>query len=287
MNKWPWQGIEVRVHVLFWLVILSSVLTGRFMEVITLFVLVIIHEMGHITAAHSFGWRIRRMELLPFGGVAHTDEWGTVSAREEIVVALAGPFHNVMMVLAGILFFKAGWWSGDWTEYFIQGNTLMAGFNLLPVYPLDGGRILQSLLSYGMPYRKCILWTLWGSLIVALSFFLYAFTTAETVHLHLCMIALFLAYANWMALKQKEFQYVRFLMHRKECPPPDSARIVQLNVCREEPLYAVLKRMRKEAYHVFVVRDRQGRLCSLPEEVLLGRFFDDKAASSMIGDLVG
>lgn len=128
-DLFPWKGLRFRIHGLFWFVIFSSVVTGHFIEVTTLFVLVFIHELGHITVARSFGWRMTEIELLPFGGVARTDEWGTVPAREEIAVALAGPFHNVMMVLFGYLFCAWGWWSQAWMEYFIQGNALMAGFN--------------------------------------------------------------------------------------------------------------------------------------------------------------
>ena len=127
MSSLPWQGIRIRIHFLFWVSILWSVLTGRFIEIVALFVLVIIHELGHLTAAWSHGWRVTALELLPFGGVARTDEWGTVPAREEIVVALAGPFHNVMMVLAGFLFYFFGLWTEEWTAFFVKGNAMLAG----------------------------------------------------------------------------------------------------------------------------------------------------------------
>lgn len=225
------------------------------------------------------------MELLPFGGVAHTNEWGTVPAREEMVVALAGPFHNVVMILAGLLFYKAGWWTGEWTQYFVQGNAVMAGFNLLPIYPLDGGRIIQSLLSFSMSYRRSIQWSVHGSLF--LSFCLLAFGLfRESVHINLCLVALFLIHSNFWAIKHKEFQYLRFLMNRKEISAPYTADIRKIRVPRQAPLRSVLKEMRKESYHVYLVQNTKGEWITIPEEVLLERFFDDKKAQSVMGDLV-
>ncbi|GAA5344831.1 stage IV sporulation protein FB [Planifilum fimeticola] len=288
MSSLPWQGIRIRIHFLFWIVILWSVLTGRFIEIVTLFVLVIIHELGHLTAAWSHGWRVTALELLPFGGVARTDEWGTAPAREEIVVALAGPFHNVMMVLAGFLFYFFGLWTEEWTAFFVKGNAMLAGFNLLPIYPLDGGRILQALLSYVLPYRRCLDWSFKGSLFLSLGLlFLGLFGSGGEVHLNLVIVALFLCHANWTALKQRELQYMRFLIQRRD-RPHDGGRMIRLPVSSEDRLLAVLRRWRKEVYHVMEVFDLQGRhLGCIPEEVVLKRFFEGGNPRMRIGELLG
>lgn len=94
--------MPVRIHPLFWLIVCSAVWTGYFIEIITLFVLVLIHELGHAAAAGAFGWRVDSIELLPFGGVVKTDEWGTVPSREEMTVALAGPFQHILMILISL-----------------------------------------------------------------------------------------------------------------------------------------------------------------------------------------
>ncbi|MFS8512519.1 MAG: M50 family metallopeptidase [Planifilum fulgidum] len=286
MSSLPWQGIRIRIHFLFWVSILWSVLTGRFIEIVALFVLVIIHELGHLTAAWSHGWRVTALELLPFGGVARTDEWGTAPAREEIVVALAGPFHNVMMVLAGFLFYFFGLWSEEWTAFFVKGNAMLAGFNLLPIYPLDGGRVLQGLLSYVLPYRRCLDWTFKGSLVLSLGLlFLGLFGTGE-VHLNLVIVSLFLCHANWTALKQREWQYMRFLIRRRD-RPLCGGRMVRLAVSSEERLLTVLKGWKKEVYHVMEVFDRKGRpLGSVPEEVVLKRFYEGESPRARISELL-
>lgn len=288
LSNLPWQGIRVRIHFLFWVVILWSVLTGHFIEIVTLFVLVVIHELGHLTAAWSFGWRVTALEMLPFGGVARTDEWGTVPAREEIVVALAGPFHNVMMVLAGFLFYLTGLWTEEWTAFFVKGNAMLAGFNLLPIYPLDGGRVLQALSSYVLPYRHCLEWSFKGSLILSFGLVLIGlFGSGGELHLNLVIIALFLCHANWIALEQKELQFMRFLIQRR-VRPYDGGRVIRLSVSSEDLLLAVLKRWNKEVYHVLEVFDLQGRrLGSIPEEEVLKRFFEGENPRIRIGQMLG
>jgi stage IV sporulation protein FB len=282
----PLQGVRIRIHLLFWLVIFSSVWTGQFLELITLFVLVLIHELGHISAAHSFRWRITSLELLPFGGVAKTDEWGTVPAREEVIVALAGPFHNVMMVLSGLAFYHVGWWTDDWTRYFIQGNTMLALFNLLPAYPLDGGRVMQAVLGRGMSYRKAILWSLRISAVFTMGLLFWS-VVGSSFSFNLFVIGLFLLQANWFAWRQKEYQYIRFLMHRRHIPVPATARVISIDARDTDSLLKVIRRFRKEAYHVVHVVDGKGRrLCSIPEEVLLKAYFDDKKLQAALGDLI-
>src|SRR5690606_22546844 len=130
--------------------------------------------------------------------------WGNASAKEEIVVALAGPFHHIWMILLSYLFFRFGWWSQEWTEYFVKGNLIIAIFNLLPIYPLDGGRILQALMSYWIPYRSCINYTCWLSFVLSSGLILLAFLIPRIrVHPTLFIIGLFLLVSNMLLFKKQ------------------------------------------------------------------------------------
>lgn len=283
-----WKEIEFRIHPLFWLWVCSAIWTGYFIEILTLMVLVVIHELGHISAAESYGWRIHSMQLLPFGGVAKMEEWGTVPSLEEIIVALAGPFQHLWMILISFLFHFTGFWSKEWTDYFILCNLLIGGFNLLPIYPLDGGRVFQALLSYFIPYRLCILITLWfgivGSILLVISSFILAL---DGVLLHLLLLSLFLVYSNVMALKQKNIQYIRFLLRRREKGISHRAQIRTLCVNERDPLWQVVKHWYKEHYHVFKVIDRKGRVIGMiPEEKILSKYFESAQPNCKIKELI-
>lgn len=271
----PWEGMKIRIHPLFWLVILLSVWTGHWIETLTLFVIIVIHEMGHVTAAWSFGWRIRSMEILPFGGVAKIDEWGTVPNREEVVVALAGPFHHIWMVLFSVIFYEIGWWTREWTDYFIQGNLWIAGFNLLPIFPLDGGRLLQVGLTYLFPYRKAISVTLWWSIIASSILLITSFLLpGSMIHIPLFSIAVFLLYSNVISYRQREYQFIRFLLQRFEQGVEPNWRSTKIRCSGKTSLRQIVRKWYKEKVHHVEVTDPYGVVLGyLTEEQILEGYF--------------
>lgn len=263
--------LKIRFHPIFWLLVVASVWTGHFLEIITLCILVFIHELGHMVAAWSYGWRIKSIELLPIGGVAKTDEWGTVPAREEIVVALAGPFHHVWMVLFSLFAYRLGWWSEAWTMYFIEGNLFIALFNLVPIYPLDGGRVLQAALSYVMPYQKCILVTYWASICLSVLLIGWGFISSFP----LFAIALFLFITNIKNIRRQRLQYLRFLLHRHHYGIKHDASIKRVRLVCSASISSVIHHWYKESYHVFELMERGKPVAFIPEERILAEYFQD------------
>ncbi|HJV88764.1 MAG TPA: site-2 protease family protein [Holophagaceae bacterium] len=173
--SWSWKlgtlaHIEIRVHATFLLLLAwvggLSYSKDRSLEaalvavafILCVFATVVLHEMGHALTARRFGVRTLGITLLPIGGVAQLDRIPE-KPREELLVALAGPAVNV--VLALLLW--AGLAGGGPLD--LQGprpgptafvarlavvNAGLALFNLLPAFPMDGGRALRALLSLRM-----------------------------------------------------------------------------------------------------------------------------------------
>jgi stage IV sporulation protein FB len=286
LNKPHWAQIKIRVHPLFWLVATGAALTGQFIEIITLFVLVFMHELGHVLAALAAGWRVQSIELLPFGGVAKMDESGTTKAKDEVIVALSGPFVNLSMIAIGYLFFTLGIWEQQWTDFFIRGNVFIAGFNLLPVWPLDGGKVLHTLLSKRLAFRKsiyvCLAWSTTAIfLLIALSFFLPA-------QLNLVIICIYLLVENRLAWKRAHYQFLRFLLMRYIGSSPSLAHMPILNFCLpgSEKVGQVVKLFRRDCYHYFQIIDNNNQVVSgLPEGVVLAAFFE-KSPHYAVSELI-
>jgi len=165
-------GIRIEIHVTFVLFVgwiaLSRGLgvgdVGRALEAVLLLLLVfgcvLLHELGHAMAARRYGIRTRDIILLPFGGVARLERMPE-RPQEEIVVAIAGPMVNV--VLAGVLFFFVRDhilvngelnMQGGILEVLFFVNVVMLLFNLIPAFPMDGGRVLRALLALRLSYAQ-------------------------------------------------------------------------------------------------------------------------------------
>ncbi|HQY94222.1 site-2 protease family protein [Caldilinea sp.] len=179
-------GIEVKVHWSFVLVLAFGAfiygagpagwLIGGLYGVLTmllLFLCVTLHEYGHALTARRFGISTRSILLLPIGGVANLERIPEKPAQEIAIVA-AGPLVNlVLAMLLTPLALLVNGGSGDGLFnmnamgvsiqnpgllnlliFLISTNLLLALFNLLPAFPLDGGRLLRALLAYVLPYTR-------------------------------------------------------------------------------------------------------------------------------------
>jgi Zn-dependent protease/CBS domain-containing protein len=167
-------GIEVRLHLTFLLFLAwigfsyyqrggSTAAVEGVVFLLALFGCVLLHEFGHALAARAFGIRTPDITLLPIGGVARLQRMPD-QPWQELIVALAGPAVNV--VIAVVLVF----WLGQRTDVeHLQrlnepGAALLAKlasvniglvlFNLIPAFPMDGGRVLRSLLAMALPYSR-------------------------------------------------------------------------------------------------------------------------------------
>lgn len=172
--KWSWKigqvaGIGIYVHWTFMILIgwiaMSDVVGGKPMAeaifgiafVVALFACIVLHELGHALTAQRFGVRTRDITLLPIGGVARLERIPENPAQE-FWIALAGPAVNVVIaaVLAALLWFAGSSFGGfepipkrdNFFEQLMYVNCLLVLFNMIPAFPMDGGRVLRAVLAH-------------------------------------------------------------------------------------------------------------------------------------------
>ncbi|MDX1591502.1 MAG: site-2 protease family protein [Balneolaceae bacterium] len=172
-----YAGIKVQIHWTFWLLFLfigfmvysndgtPQELLWNFLFIFALFFCVILHEFGHALAARRYGVGTRSITLLPIGGVASLKDMPE-DPKQEFVIAIAGPLVNVAIALILYLFLPLDQFLVDDPEmleeklstinasnflfYLFSVNVALVLFNLIPAFPMDGGRIFRAALSTRM-----------------------------------------------------------------------------------------------------------------------------------------
>jgi Zn-dependent protease/CBS domain-containing protein len=180
MRQWSWKlgriaGIDVFVHATFLLIVLWVGFSGWLQDgslnaalasvafLLALFFTVLLHEFGHALVARRYGIKTRDVTLWPIGGVASLERMPD-DPRQELAVAVAGP-----LVSAGIAAVLFVWLSltaqlgpltglsltvGSFLERLMMANVVLAVFNILPAFPMDGGRVLRALLAMRVEYAR-------------------------------------------------------------------------------------------------------------------------------------
>lgn len=181
--KWSWKigriaGIDLRVHATFfmllaWLAVVDYRNTGSvagaaegIVFTLALFASVVLHEFGHALTARRFGVPTRDITLLPIGGVARL-EYIPDKPRQELAIALAGPavtlaiaaglFVAAKLTGAPVMLTESAFQRGASSSFVAQlmwVNVSLLVFNLLPAFPMDGGRVLRALLALRRPYPR-------------------------------------------------------------------------------------------------------------------------------------
>jgi Zn-dependent protease len=167
-------GIRVFIHWTFTILLLWIAISGMsrgqnvseigwtFLFIFAVFACVTLHEFGHALAAKRYNFKTKHITLLPIGGLAQMEKLPD-NPKQELVVAIAGPMVNVVIAL---LLFPLVYTQeftqeslssinpGNFLIYLFIVNIILAVFNMLPAFPMDGGRVLRALLSFKLPREK-------------------------------------------------------------------------------------------------------------------------------------
>lgn len=187
---------KIYIHPFTYIVILMSLFTGYFKELILFFSIIIIHELGHITGALLFHWHIDKIVILPFGGLTKFNELINRPLKEEAIILVMGPLYQ----LINYFIFK------DITPSFNYYNYGLFIFNSLPIYPLDGYKFWSIVFNYFFPFKMTMYVTLNISFIML--FFLFKLDLIYLLIFILLLIGIIKEYRNI------EYIYNKFLIER-------------------------------------------------------------------------
>ena len=228
-------GINLFIHWTFWLLPLWVVFTWNsataiiplwmmLLLIASVFTCVVLHELGHALMAKHFGIRTRRIILSPLGGIAQLERMSH-QPWEEFCIAVAGPFVNVVISMALIATLVAGFvlspalaetalW--QFAGYLLSANVLMVLFNMIPAFPMDGGRVLRAILagSMGLLEGTRVAVTV-GTIVAILMGTIGAYLAGNP---WLLLIAVFVIWAGHQELRGLEFEEEERRHHDEDEP---------------------------------------------------------------------
>ena len=145
MKSFEFFGGALKIHPFFIVCVVICVLLGNIFGVLVFMGALLLHEICHGITARALRAQVCAMELMPFGCAMEIEYFGCIERSKQILIAAAGPLGNI--TAAALLYMLPFCEKGVAAEYFINANIYLCCINLLPVLPLDGGRILFALVS--------------------------------------------------------------------------------------------------------------------------------------------
>ncbi|OEF98353.1 site-2 protease family protein [Desulfuribacillus alkaliarsenatis] len=278
--------MKLRIHWLFLVFLIYIGYSGQVFEALLFFLIVIIHELGHVFVARSFGWRVTEIEFLPFGGVAKVD-WNFQGwPRQEKLVAIAGPMNNIIMIMIALVLFQFGVIERDLAMFFIKANMLLAGFNLLPALPLDGGRIYRATvcqehgwiegtrMAYRLSYIIGAILVLVGLIMLALGYLNVTFL----------ILGAFLLLATFMDQRQMKYQQMYALLHKnykQASAKTTSEQIKHISTNKDEKISDIIKVFSPGITTIVWVMDNNKVIGTLTDNEILHKVFDEQVPLHM------
>lgn len=275
--------VNIHLHPLLIFFIFISIITGTFVSLFIILTIVLWHELGHYAAAKYYKWRVDSIMLWVFGGVMKTDESFYRPIKEESIVTIAGPLqHIVIFIFIYILSFYSIIPESIVQEAYYY-NWMILTFNLLPISPLDGGKLLLLIQSSFLPYYTAFRWTILCSIGICIGILIM-----QSVWLPFTWSAFalgcFLLLENYRAWKEQHYVLIRFLLFRGQQVKQTSMEVIQVQ--ETFSLMDVFCRWKRNKTHRMLI-ERQGNILGkVDEQFCLDSYFKDHHVTTTIGEIM-
>jgi len=274
----------IHLHPVLLIFTFISLITGTFSQLFIMLSIVFIHEMGHYFAATIFKWKIEKIIFWVFGGVMITSEYGSRKIKEDIIVTVAGPLQHGMIYFILYVLSSYQMIPLSMVEMAMFYNLIILLFNLLPIFPLDGGKLLFYILSAYIPYRKAHQFIILFSLkcciaIIVFQLFFLPFTLSAV------LLIAFLFLENRLEWKNQYYIFLRFLLNRFHEGNTHYFKQKKLFVDPTDKLIHIFSQFRRNRVHKIYV-NHFDTVHQLSEKNSLYLFFEKNKLNETIAEIV-
>lgn len=184
--------LTIKFHWSFWILAFLLIYFKEYCLLLSMVISVTIHELGHYFVAEKLGYRLNVITLMPYGASLSGEEL-FIENKHEFLIAIFGPITSFLIAIVLIAF----WWimpvTYNYTSTFVYANLSIFLVNLLPCFPLDGARALNSILKRKFPTNTaCKIIKIISSIVIALLTILYIISCFNNINYSLCIFTIFL-----------------------------------------------------------------------------------------------
>ncbi len=255
----------IRINPCLYGVIIITYLLGFLKEYLSMFLILFLHEISHLIVIKAERIEISFIKAEPFGITVRLKDKLLKNPREEIYMAISGPLCNFIIFIICHFFFPRA-------KYFMYANLSMGLFNLLPAYPLDGGRILRAYLSikhgYIKSYRFVLILTKITAVLIAVLGIIILWITR--FNFFICLTGCFL-YFNVLTEKNYSYYYVmrEISEYKKKNRNIEKIPVINIAVSPEFHLRKIISDLSFTRYYIFSVIDEGKKVAEFTEGELI------------------
>lgn len=216
---------KINISPILYIVVFFSLICGLFREIIVFILTIVIHELGHVFVSYLFGWNIKKISFNVYGGFISYDEVIDKSFIEELLIALAGFLFQTIFFILSILLYKFNIIDDNILflvkKYFLS----LFLFNLIPIIPLDGSKILSVLLNLFFSYKKSLKILNYISLVSLIIISILIIYYHFTIEISYIIIFSFLVKNIVEGFYEEKYLFTKFLFQRYSLPSNYSKKI--------------------------------------------------------------
>ena len=209
MNLYHMKNI-IKIDITTYILLILSMFTASFKKIIILFLIIIFHELGHIIWLNKYHKKIISINIYPFGGITKYVSFLNHNLIEELIISIGGIINQLIFYLMSYILFRINLLNSNTYTLFIKYNTLLIIFNLIPIIPLDGSKIINILLEYFFSYNKSLLLTIIISIISLVIFNIISLS----IKINTLIIIVFMYFNIISIIKNYKYLKERYVLER-------------------------------------------------------------------------
>jgi len=202
-KKWLMKNCMLKIHISTWIYLAICFYFRWYKESLLLFSIILIHEYSHFFVAKYFSYDIDEIVLYPIGAFLKIKDYGTHTILEDFLVAIAGACSHLFFIGISPVFKE--WLGVHLYRYYLLFHQQILFFNLLPIYPMDGSKIIFCFFRCHLSYLNSLQMTLYTSFVA----YILMFSFEDLI------VSVFLGYQLYLFSQNYEEEYLKYLVYKE------------------------------------------------------------------------